>query len=153
MWKLFEDFVLEFLRQEQTTFAVSGQVPIPWYNASATRQQDFDHIPEMRADLLLHSGDRRIILDTKFYEEALSARFGQQKLISSNLYQLLAYLRNRQGAFPDGPRHEGILLYPVVEYPVGVDVILEGFRIQAIGINLNQHWRQVHGDLLTAIAS
>ena len=107
----------------------------------------------MRADLLLHSGDRRIILDTKFYEETLSARFGQQKLISSNLYQLLAYLRNRQGAFPDGPRHEGILLYPVVEYPVGVDVILEGFRIQAIGINLTSHWRQVHGDLLTAIAS
>jgi 5-methylcytosine-specific restriction enzyme subunit McrC len=152
MWKLFEDFVLEFYRREQTAFAVSGQVSIPWSDASATDDVDLAHIPQMRADLLLESRDRRVILDTKYYKQALPEnRFGQHKMVSGNLYQLLSYLRNRQVVFPTGPRHEGILLYPVVDYPVAVDVVLEGFRIQAIGIDLAQDWRETHVDLLAAI--
>ena len=63
----------------------------------------------MDADVILESPERRIILDTKFYRDALARGrgSGSGKLHSNNLYQLLAYLRNRQATRPDGARHEG----------------------------------------------
>ena len=62
----------------------------------------------MEADVILESPERRIILDTKFYRDALARGRGSGtgKLHSNNLYQLLAYLRNRQATRPDGARHE-----------------------------------------------
>ena len=61
----------------------------------------------MNADVILKSTERRIILDTKFYKDALARGrgTGTGKLHSPNLYQLLAYVRNRQPTRPDGPRH------------------------------------------------
>ncbi len=53
---------------------------------------------------------------------------------------------------PAGPHHEGVLLYPVVDEPFAVDVRLEGFRIQARGIDLGQPWKQIHEDMLEVIA-
>ena len=105
----------------------------------------------MTADVLLDCEDRRIILDTKFYSEALGGQYSTKKLHSSNLYQLLTYLRNRENAGPPGGRHDGILLYPVVDQPIAVDVRLEGFRIQARGIDLGQPWEGIHEDMLGVI--
>ena len=102
----------------------------------------------MEADVLLDSQHRRIVLDTKFYPQALGGKGGAHRLHSTNLYQLLAYLRNRQAARPDGPRHDGILLYPVVAYPIAIEVRLEGFRIQARGIDLAQPWPRIKEDML-----
>ena len=104
----------------------------------------------MEADVLLDSPERRIILDTKYYSEPLSTRYGSDKLRSEHLYQILAYLRNREAA-KAGPRHEGILLYPVVDAPTAVDVRLEGFSIRARSINLAQDWRGIHADMLALI--
>jgi 5-methylcytosine-specific restriction enzyme subunit McrC len=149
MWKLFEDFVTEFYRREQTDFTVNkGGRKIPWHDAWAPTEADEAKIPGMFADVLLDSPERRIILDTKFYPKAFSGRWGGQKLHSSNIYQLLAYLRNRDATAPEGAKHEGILLYPVVETPIATDVRLEGFRIQARGIDLGQPWAGVYRDML-----
>lgn len=152
MWKLFEDFVTEFYKREQSLYQVKGQRQIPWHEAWAPLDSDLDRIPTMNADVLLDAPHRRIILDAKYYREAFGGRFGATKLRSGNLYQLLSYLRNRQATEPEGPRHEGILLYPVVNEPFAVDVHLEGFRIQARGIDLAQDWRQIHEDMLGVIA-
>ena len=87
----------------------------------------------MEADVILESPDRRMIMDTKFYKDALARGrgVGTGKLLSGNLYQLLAYLRNREATRPAGPKHEGILLYPKVGEALRADIRLEGFRIQA----------------------
>ena len=108
----------------------------------------------MEADVILESPERRIILDTKFYQDALARRRGSGtgKLHSDNLYQLLAYLRNSQATRPDGAPHDGILLYPQVgEEPLRAEVRLEGFRIQARTVNLDQDWRLVHEEMLGTI--
>jgi 5-methylcytosine-specific restriction enzyme subunit McrC len=150
MWKLFEDFVVEFYCREQGSYRVKSQGQIPWHDAWATSDADRMRIPAMHADVLLDGPDRRIVLDAKFYEQAFDGRFGS-KLRSGHLYQVLSYLRNRQAAEPEGPRHEGVLLYPVVDEPFAVDVGLEGFRIQARGIALGQPWQRIHEDLLAVI--
>lgn len=149
MWKLFEDFVTEFFRIEQDEYSVNkGGRSIRWQAAWAPTDSELAKIPKMEADVLLDSPTRRIILDTKFYAEAFGGRGGKDKLRSNNLYQLLAYLRNRQASAPEGAMHEGILLYPVVSEPLGVEVRLEGFRVQVRGIDLGQAWTGIRQDML-----
>ena len=152
MWRLFETFVTEFYRREQRGFHVNrGGRGIDWWEADAVTDDDRGKIPAMEADLILDGPERRIIMDTKYYAEALGGRHGAGKLHSSNLYQLLAYLRNRQATKPRGARHEGILLYPEVDTPLAADIRLEGFRIQARTIDLSQDWRFIHRDMLRVI--
>ncbi len=154
MWALFEEFVTGFYKREQRAYRVNpkGRL-IKWAKASAEDEASRARIPVMKADVLLESSDRRIILDTKYYVGALAYRFGSGtgKLNSSNLYQLLAYLRNRQKSNPGQPVHEGILLYPETDQPLRVDIRLEGFRIQARTVNLDQNWQHIHKEMLETI--
>ena len=151
MAKLFEDFVIEFYRQEQRTYQVnrSGR-QIKW-DCEGTREDQRKMIPRMEADMILESPTRRIILDAKFYREALGGRFGG-RLRSGHLYQLLAYLRNRELTIPTGPRHTGILLYPEVDEPVAIDVVLEGFEIRARSVDLTQEWESMHTAMVNVLS-
>ena len=154
MWALFEDFVREFYDREQSVYGVNpGGRRIRWTECRAETTTDLERVPVMEADVILDSGTRRIILDTKYYQEALAhgRGSGSGKLDSSNLYQLLAYLRNRQATMPEGPMHEGILLYPQVRSKLRVDIRLEGFRIQARTVDLNQEWQGIHQELLETV--
>ncbi len=152
MWAVFEDFVKEFYKREQSRYTVNrGGRRIHWFSSEGATEEDLGMIPRMEGDVLLDSADRRIVMDAKFYKEALKGRGGAKKLRSGNLYQLLAYLRNREKTTDGGPKHDGILLYPVVDEVIKVDVKLEGFRIQARGIDLAQDWRGIHADLLKVI--
>ena len=106
----------------------------------------------MEGDVLLDSPERRIILDTKYYEEALTGYRGAGKLNSGHLYQLLAYLRNREATKP-GPRHEGVLLYPVVRERLAVDLRLEGFSVRARSVDLAQPWPGIHQEMMAMIGA
>ena len=151
MERLYEDFIIEFYRREQDRYKVNHRGrAIAWVDEGTT-----DHhrskLPRMEADVILEAPSRRIIIDAKYYRESLGGRFGG-KLHSNNLYQLLAYLRNREATETPGPKHEGILLYPTVDESVAVDVHLEGFSVRARSVNLAQNWRNIHSDMLELIA-
>ena len=155
MWALFEDFVTGFYQREQRVFRVNpGGRNVKWAEKGWATDEDRARIPVMTADVILESPDRRIILDTKYYRETLARRHGagRGKLHSGNLYQLLAYLRNRQATRPDGAKHDGMLLYPQVDdEPLRTDIRLEGFRVQARTVNLHQDWRAIHAEMLETI--
>ncbi len=148
MWKLFEDFAIGFFRHEQRDFRVNrGGRAIQW-DDEGTAERHRSAIRRMEGDLLLDSRERRIILDTKYYAEPLAGRYGTRKLPADNLYQLLAYLRNREATTAPGPRHEGILLYPAVKERLAIDLRLEGFSIRARAVDLAQPWSGIHRDML-----
>ncbi|MCY4542808.1 MAG: hypothetical protein OXB95_10530 [Rhodobacteraceae bacterium] len=156
MWALFEEFVAGFYEREQRVYGVNprGGRQIKWSDACAEDEFNRRRIPSMFADVVLESAERRIILDTKYYKDALSPGRGSGagKLKSENLYQLLAYLRNRQATCPQGGRHDGILLYPQVDNePLRARIRLEGFWIQARTVNLHQDWRLIHNEMLETI--
>ena len=152
MERLYEDFVVGFFRHEQNRYRVNhGGRRIAWTD-EGTPDRYQSRLPQMEADVILESSERRIILDAKYYREAFGGRF-DKKLRSNHLYQLLAYLRNREATANPGPKHEGILLYPTVDVPVAADVCLEGFSIRARSINLAQNWRGIHQDMLNLIES
>lgn len=151
MEKLYEDFIIEFYSREQNHYQVNyrGRT-IAWVD-EGTPDHQRSKLPRMEADVILEAPGRRIIMDAKYYREALGGRYGG-KLHSNNLYQLMSYLRNREAIEAPGPRHEGILLYPTVDMPLAVDVRLEGFPIQARTIDLAQDWRKIHNGMLALIA-
>lgn len=147
---LFEKFVVEFYRREQRQFQVNQTKEIKW-DVEGSHETELQRLPNMYADVILESSNRRIILDTKFYREAMSEWHERKKLRSAHLYQLLAYLRNRETTRPEGPRHEGMLLYPTVSDPVSVDLCLEGFSIKARSIDLAKDWRTIHKSMLALL--
>lgn len=63
-----------------------------------------------------------------------------------------AHLRNPEATAQPGRRHEGILLYAVVDVPVRIDVRLEGFSIRARSIDLGGDWGRIRADMLSVIA-
>ena len=151
MDRLYEDFIIEFYRREQERYRVNHRGrTISWVDEGTPDHQQ-SWLPRMEADVILEAPDRRIIMDAKYYRDSLGGRYGG-KLHSNNLYQLLAYLRNREATEPAGPKHEGILLYPVVNTPLSADVRLEGFSIRARSIDLARDWRHIHADMLAVIS-
>ena len=147
MDRLYETFIINFYRREQRRYLVNhGGRGIRWIDEGTPTHQR-ERIPRMEADVILEAPDRRIIMDAKYYSSELG-----RTLPSSNLYQLLAYLRNREGTGTPGPKHEGLLLYPTVGSPAEADIRLEGFRIQARSIDLAKDWRDIHNDMLALIA-
>ena len=151
MEKLYEDFIIEFYRREQDHYRINHRGRIIAWADEGTPEHQRSKIPRMQADVILEAPNRRIVMDAKYYREALGGRFGG-KLHSANLYQLLAYLRNREATEVPGPKHEGMLLYPTVGETVAVDVRLEGFSIRARSIDLAQDWRNIRDDMLALIA-
>ena len=148
MWALFEEFVTGFYTREQRVYGVN-----PGYRRRID-WADLARIPGMTADVILESPEHRIIMDTKYYKDVLARGRGSGtgKLHSDNLYQLLAYLRNRQATRPEGARHEGILLYPQVgSRSLMADIRLEGFCIQARTVNLNREWHHIRDEMLETI--
>jgi len=150
MEKLYEDFIIQFYRREQDRFRVNHRGRTIDWEDHGTPDHQRSKLPRMEADVILEAPDRRIIMDAKYYKGALGGRYGG-KLHSDNLYQLLAYLRNREATESSGPKHEGILLYPTVEAPVTVDVCLEGFFVRARTIDLAQKWSDIHNGMLALV--
>lgn len=148
MWRLFELFVANFLAREQSTFRVPGQVRVVWFGAQERSPGALDLVPRMFPDVVAETRERRIVIDTKFYGKPLTARYGRLRLPSSNLYQMMAYLSNRQAAHPHGPRHEGILLYASTGEDFRVDLTLQGFRLQARTLDLARPWPEIREELL-----
>lgn len=151
MWRLFERFVAAFYAREQSAYRVAAQTKVPWDGLGENRPGDESFVPTMWPDLVLESDDRRIVLDTKFYREPLTSRFGKPTIRSGNLYQMMAYLENRQGVRPAGPRHEGLLLYATVDAPVDVDVQLRGFRVRALSVDLARPFTGIRAQLFDVI--
>jgi 5-methylcytosine-specific restriction enzyme subunit McrC len=148
MARVFEGFVRNFWRLEAEGFAVApAQVQIPWDAAPETRLHP--NLPVMRADILIRTGNRRIIADTKYYREALVQHFSASKLRSGHLYQLLTYLRNDFAAAAL-PRSEGMLIYPAVATHIDDRFHLEGHDLRVATVDLDQPWEKI-GERMLAL--
>ena len=148
---LFETFVFNFYRHELSAeWRISAPV-IEWQlvapNADAKAL-----VPRMETDVCLYRPGRAILLDTKFYAQALKAgAFGTAKLPPANLYQLFTYLR-QQAAKPGWERAEGVLLYPRTTRAFAVEFTTHGHRIRALTLDLTKPWTNIHDSLVQIVA-
>lgn len=144
---LFEKFVKNFYRHEQTRFRV-GSIQFSWI--ATGKPADLAVLPRMKTDVSLKSKDRSIILDCKFYKEAMAGRFESEKVHTANLYQLYAYLRNvrAQTGWADC---EGFLLYPAVDRHFDHEFVIDAHSVRVTSVDLNQPWKSIHESLLSLL--
>ena len=148
MHRLFERFVKHFYLREQTPFRV-GSPQFKW--AATGPEASMAILPVMQTDVSLWSAKRRIILDCKFYKEAMTSRFESAKARSGHLYQLYAYLRNA-GHDPDWEGSEGILLYPAVRNSFDYSLEIDGHPVRIASVDLDRPWQEIHARLLEVIS-
>jgi 5-methylcytosine-specific restriction enzyme subunit McrC len=146
---LFEDFVRNFYRMHATGFVVRRE-DIHW-RWIAVDKVAAGLLPKMQTDISLTSTTRKIIIDCKFTPEATQHHFEAEKLRSSHLYQVHAYVTNLpEGTLTD--TCEIMLLYPTVDTPLFASYMDKGRKISIRTIDLDQAWEGIHHDLLALLA-
>lgn len=150
MAAVFEEFIRNFYSLRQSQFTV-GRTQPKW-NATAAQPNDLQFLPTMNTDVTLSSARRRIIIDAKYYRDALQTNYGSRTVRSNNLYQLLAYLRGSDLETPIGQSIEGMLVYPVGEQCIDLNYRIDRYPVRIYTLNLGQPWLQIEADLLALVA-
>jgi 5-methylcytosine-specific restriction enzyme subunit McrC len=152
MASLFETFVRNFYKKEQEIFSVRRE-DINW-DAKPLESSSYSYLPKMQTDITLESNNRKIIIETKYYVNALTSRFEAEKFNTGNLYQLYAYLRNIEAKedHPLNPYCEGILLYPTVNYTLDEKFKMGTHLVKVRTVDLNKKWQEIEENLLNIIA-
>jgi len=144
MAALFEKFVRNFYRREQSDFRVKSET-FGWQQVEATHR-DLEFLPEMRTDVSLDSSSRKVVIDTKYYVSCLQSYYDSTTIHSGNLYQLFAYLKNLQ--IGDHRPIEGVLLYPTVGKSLSLRYRIQGQTMRIVTVDLNAEWQEIRQRLL-----
>jgi 5-methylcytosine-specific restriction enzyme subunit McrC len=142
---LFERFVRNFWKTH-----------LPGYRVESERLEWHDELgctlaPGMCTDITLTriASRRRLVVDTKYYKETLSAgMFGAARITSGHLYQVYAYLRTQEERGPEFREAEGMLLYPTTSVELHEAMRVQGHRIRVATIDLSLAWPDIHARLL-----
>lgn len=146
MSTIYEEFLRNFYKIH-TNYKVSSK-EYAWY-LEPFNNSDIKYLPKMITDIeLLIDEDTKIIIDAKYYKNALSSRYDIKKFSSNNMYQLNTYLEHNL----EYKNLRGILLYPCVGYYFDEKYIRrDRYTIEFRTIDLNQNWKKIERDLLEMI--
>lgn len=106
-------------------------------------------LPMLETDVTLFNPNRqeKIILDAKFYREALVSKFGgREKVRRVHLSQILSYVMNQEDrSKPHTMNACGALAYPTVDEDFDFSYRYKetGHRIFVRTVNLGQPWRKI----------
>ena len=145
--RLFQRFIYNFLRREQTTFRISADA-YGWAGKRVERDGAVG-LPRMHTDVVLRAADRSIVLDTKFTPRAFSIFRGSTTVRPAHMYQIFAYMTNLRRREAEGCAVEGILLYPSTD-PAGFDLHwhVDGMALRVTSVNLAADWPVLKASLL-----
>ena len=141
MARLFEEFIRNFYKIEVPESRVYRE-DLHWKMSG----EGNTFLPKMQTDISIKLGDRKLIIDAKYYTETLQKYYNTEKIHSQHLYQLFAYLKNQEN-----PQAEGILIYPTTEKSLSLTYNHEGHKIRIETLNLNQDWVGIKEDLIKII--
>lgn len=142
MNKLFEEFVRNFYKREQSKYNRVGREIINW-QFSIPDKSNGKYLPEMETDITLENETDKIIIDTKYYKETMKLYYEKERINSGNLYQLFSYLLNQQSDNLKSQNAVGILLYPTIEKDYDIEYQYEHHKILIKTLNLNTNWRNI----------
>lgn len=138
MNELFESFIRNFYRIEQSKFTRVRKEGIKW-KLQAIDDESKNHLPMMETDITLESAEDKIIIDAKYYRETMSSYYDAEKIHSNNLYQLFSYLLNQESDEVTKSA-TGILLYPTIEKEYDLEYIYRTHSIKIKTVNLAADW-------------
>ncbi|HOZ98260.1 MAG TPA: 5-methylcytosine-specific restriction endonuclease system specificity protein McrC [Niabella sp.] len=152
MNQLFEAFIRNFYKREQAKYKTVKKEIIEW-QFDCTENTSHQYLPQMETDITLENEEEKIIIDAKFYREAMAVNYDKEKIRSANLYQLFSYLLNQHSDNIKTRNATGILLYPTVDKEYDLNFFYQGHKIQIRTINLNTNWRDISSRLKSIIES
>lgn len=151
MASLFEDFVRNFYSREQTKYRVKRE-DIHW-QAEALFDSSLSLLPKMQTDITLESKEHKLIVDTKYYRQTLSAHYDTEKFHSKNLYQIYSYITNleKDGRNQNNANCDGMLLYPTTQKEIDASYKIGNHKLKISTVNLSKNWDLIHARLLDLI--
>ena len=147
MCRLYEKFILEYFRREHPRLRASASF-VEW----ALDDGMSEGLPAMRSDITLSAGGRVLIIDAKYYASTMQSNFNKRTVHSGNLYQIFAYVKNKQAALERvGERVEvsGMLLYAATDEEVQPDVTyrMSGNQIGVRTLDLDRPFEEIRAQL------
>ncbi|RPI19826.1 MAG: 5-methylcytosine-specific restriction endonuclease system specificity protein McrC [Ignavibacteriae bacterium] len=146
---LFENFVRNFYKKEQNVYKVGVEI-INW-DIEVQPEGTTGLLPVMKTDISLESPIRKIIIDTKYYKETLTEHYNKERIHSTNLYQIFAYLKNVEAKGGVNKNCDGMLLYPTVSRELDEYTVIQGHKIMFKTVNLLNDWKTIEKRLLSLI--
>jgi McrBC 5-methylcytosine restriction system component len=103
----------------------------------------------MKTDTVIESDIQKLIIDTKFSSRTLQNNYfsDNQTVISNNLYQIFAYVKN-ETVTPPGKPISGMLLYPQVDTVLKKSYFIDGHNFHIQTINLNQEFGLIKQEMM-----
>lgn len=153
MAALFEDFVRNFYAKEQMRYKVRRE-DIKW-QAEPIDDSDINLLPKMQTDISLESFNHKLVIDTKYYQNTMSAYYDSEKFHSGNLYQLHAYIVNLEKDMRNVNNSDcdGILLYPTTQKEIDESYRMGSHTLRIATVNLNKEWNYIHDRLLALLST
>lgn len=145
MSRLFEKFILEYYVKERSDLKATAS-HIPW----ALDQGLDTMLPNMRSDVTLTKDTTVLIIDAKYYTRTTQSYYDVQKLHSNNLYQIFAYVKNKDADLKTRPHTvSGMLLYAATDQSIQPDVSyqMSGNKISVKTLDLNQNFSSIAAQL------
>ncbi len=146
---IYEKFIKNFYSKNLKTATVYS----PKFNweISDTSDDIFkERIPELRSDVVIDYPGSRLIIDAKFYAEAIKQNYGKFKYRRDHLSQLMEYIRTsmREKSVPT----QGMLLYPTVDTQLNERGKIENLDIKVATIDLSKDWKEIESNMIDLIS-
>lgn len=145
MSRLYEKFILEYYVKHFPELNAQSQI-IRW----ALDDGMGTMLPNMQSDITLSYANKILIIDAKFYSRTLQTHFDTPTVHSNNLYQMFAYVKNKQAeASPLQRKVSGLILYARTDELTQPDHTYEmsGNRITVKTLDLNQDFVDIAAQL------
>lgn len=140
---LFERFLFNFLQRKKTTYLVKRD-RFSWKLAGNQQL-----LPTMLTDISLLKHNQKIIVDAKFYKNALQFHHGKRSFHSEHMYQMFAYLQHQP---KDLEQIKGILIYPYNgQYFNETYQWNDQTSMQFVTVDLSKPWQNIEAFLLNLI--
>lgn len=145
MSRLYEKFILEYYAKEcPRVTATAPQIPWALDDGNGTM------LPAMQSDIMLARGSDVLIIDAKYYAHTTQTQYDVHTIHSGNLYQIFAYVKNKDAEFGARPHKvSGMLLYAATDETVQPDnsYRMSGNRISVRTLDLNREFSEIAAQL------
>lgn len=145
MARLFESFIHNFYRLELPQLSVKKERL--YWSASSETDPTLSLLPTMETDISLRNGNRTLIIDAKYYSRTFQTYYDSESIHSSNLYQLMSYLRTLEKRSGQDANAMGMLLYPVVDRKLREEYTIDNHKVYICTLDLSQDWQDIGAEL------
>jgi 5-methylcytosine-specific restriction enzyme subunit McrC len=145
MHRLYERFVLAYYRRHHPELHPAASY-VEWDIPS---YEDKGLLPTMKTDITLSNGERKLIIDTKYYGRTMqtNSMFNSTTFISSNIYQIFTYVKNSDKAGTG--QVAGALLYAKTDETLTPDheFTMGSSKISLRTLDLGCEWAKITAQL------